>query len=146
MHFNFIREIPLKLNRPKKSKKENFSQKGLSTGHEIWRSTFSMIFKKSYQQGVFDFFYPDPQLAQIFKPTRNLSGQFFFIYTSIYGYNVYYILKWRKLKDTFGDRPVPSRPSRPSHQIKHFEAKKSLRNPIDFWNALMPHYPKIKHK
>ena len=33
MHFNFIREIPLKLNRPKKSKMENFSQKGLCSRH-----------------------------------------------------------------------------------------------------------------
>ena len=55
--------------------------------------TFRLIFKKSYQESVFDFFYPDPQLVQNFKPTRNLSGQFFYIYISIYGYNVYYILK-----------------------------------------------------
>ena len=28
------------------------------------------------------------QLVQSFKPTRNLSGQFFYIYISIYGYSV----------------------------------------------------------
>ena len=47
-------------------------------------STFRLILKKSYQEGVFDFFYPDPQLVQIFKPTRNLSGQFFYIYIYVY--------------------------------------------------------------
>ena len=35
--------------------------------------TFRLILKKSYQEGAFDFFYPDPQLVQIFKSTRNLS-------------------------------------------------------------------------
>ena len=39
-------------------------------------STFRLILKKSYQEGVFDFFYPDPKLVQIFKPTRNLPGHF----------------------------------------------------------------------
>ena len=38
-------------------------------------STFRLILKKSYQEGVFDFFYPDPQLVQNFKPTR-----FYYIY------------------------------------------------------------------
>ena len=52
------------------------------------KSTFRLIFKKSYQEGVFDFIYPDPQLVQIFKPTRNLSGHFLYIYMSIYEYNV----------------------------------------------------------
>ena len=51
-------------------------------------STFRLILKKSYQEGVFDFFYPDPQLDQNFKPTRNLSGHFLYIYICIYGYNV----------------------------------------------------------
>ena len=51
-------------------------------------STFRLILKKSYQEGVFEFFNPDPQLVQSFKPTRNLSGQFFYIYISIYGYSV----------------------------------------------------------
>ena len=39
--------------------------------------TFRLILEKSYQEGVFEFFNPDPQLVQNFKPTRNLSGQFF---------------------------------------------------------------------
>ena len=43
-------------------------------------STFRLILKKSYQEGVFEFFNPDPQLVQSFKPIRNLSGQFFYIY------------------------------------------------------------------
>ena len=50
--------------------------------------TFRLIFKKSCQEGVFDFFYPDPQLVQIFKPTRNFSGHFFYINRSIYEYTV----------------------------------------------------------
>ena len=45
--------------------------------------TFRLILKKSYQEGVFYFFYLDPQLVQNFKPTRNLSGQF---YIYIYKY------------------------------------------------------------
>ena len=36
--------------------------------------TFKLILKKSYQEGVFEFFNPDPQLVQNFKPTRNLPG------------------------------------------------------------------------
>ena len=88
MHFNFMREILLKLNRPEKSKMGNFSQKGLSICHVISRSTFSMIFKKSYLEGVFDFIYPDSQLVQIFKPTRNLSGHFFYKCISLYKYSI----------------------------------------------------------
>ena len=38
-----------------------------------------LISKKFNQEGVFDFFYPDHQLVQIFKPTWNLSGHFFYI-------------------------------------------------------------------
>ena len=83
MHFNFMREILLKLNRPKKSKMENFSQKGLSICHVISRSTLSMIFKKSYLEGVFEFLHPDPQLDQNLKPTRNLYGQLLTIYKYI---------------------------------------------------------------
>ena len=41
----------------------------------VFFSTFSMISKKSNLEGVFDFFYSDPQLNPNFKPTRNLSGQ-----------------------------------------------------------------------
>ena len=48
-------------------------------------STFRLILKKSYQEGVFDFFYPDPQLDQNIKPTRNLSGHIY-IYIGIYIY------------------------------------------------------------
>ena len=71
--FNFKREIPLK----------NFRlQFYMENPYE--KSTFKLILKKSYQQGVFDFFYPDPQLVQNFKPTRNLSGQFFYIYKYIW--------------------------------------------------------------
>ena len=79
----FYKRNPFKTEQTKKIKKGEFFAKGPFLFGEIWRSTFSMIFKKSYQQGVFDFFYPDPQLAQIFKPTRNLSGQFF-LYIQVY--------------------------------------------------------------
>merc|ERR1711989_32565 len=47
-------------------------------------STFRLILKKSYQEGVFDFFYPDPQLDQNIKPTRNLSGHFLYTYIYVY--------------------------------------------------------------
>ena len=54
-----------------------------------------MIFQKTRTSGNFDFF-SDYQLVQ-----------FFYIYKFIYGiYNVQYISKWKKLKDTFDDRPI----------------------------------------
>ena len=40
--------------------------------------TFRLIFKKSYQEGVFEILPPDPQLVQISKPSRNLSGHFIY--------------------------------------------------------------------
>ena len=64
MPVKFTKEFPVKFT-------------GISFGKNI---TFRLIFKKSYQQGVFEFFHPDPQLVQIFKPTRNLSGHFFIMY------------------------------------------------------------------
>ena len=70
--FKFTKEFPVKF-----------------TGDFLYKYvTFRLIFKKSYQEGVFDIFYPDPQLVQIFKPTRNLAGHFFYIYISIYEYSV----------------------------------------------------------
>ena len=42
--------------------------------------TVYKIFKKSYQEGVFEFFNPVSQLVQKFEPTKNLSGQYFYIY------------------------------------------------------------------
>ena len=76
--FNFIIEIPVKFTK-------EFHVK--FTGDFFYKYvTFRLILKKSYQEGVFDFFYPDPQLFQIFKPTRNLSENFFNIYLSLYIY------------------------------------------------------------
>ena len=75
-----MREIPWKLNRPKKSKMENFSQRGLSTRHVISRSTFSMILKKPYLEGVFEFFHPDPQLDQNINPQGIFPDNFSFVY------------------------------------------------------------------
>ena len=75
----------------KKSKIYRFSQKRLPSGNEILRLTFSMIFKKSTLEGVFDFFYPEPQPVQIFKPT-GFARPFFYMYISIYEFIVYYIL------------------------------------------------------
>ena len=78
-------DFPLKRNRRKKSKTGNFSQKSHMIG-EIWMSTFTMIYKKSTLEGVFEFFYPDPQLDENLEPTRNMSGQFFYIYIYIFKY------------------------------------------------------------
>ena len=46
----------------------------------VFFSTFSTISKKSNLEGVFEFFYLDPQLDQTLKPTRNLCGQLLYIY------------------------------------------------------------------
>ena len=54
----------------------------------VFFSTFSMISKKSNLEGVFEFFYSDPQLDPNFKPTRNLSGQLLYIYLCIYVFSV----------------------------------------------------------
>ena len=106
--FNFIREIPLHMNETKVLHRVPFLLEiPLSWNRvqfykrnpckiykritcKIYRDffckyiTFRLIFKKSYQQGVFEFSHPDPQLVQIFKPTRNLPGHFLYIYTSVY--------------------------------------------------------------
>ena len=74
-----MKEIPVKFTKEFPVKTGDFFYKYV---------TFRLIFKKSYQEGVFEFFYSDPQLDPNFKPTRNLSGQFFYIYISIYGYSV----------------------------------------------------------
>ena len=84
-------------------------------------STFSTISKKSNLEGVFEFFYTDPQLDQNLKPTRNLCGQLLYTYLSIYVYRLYYILKRKNIKDTFNVRPT--RPTHPTRQIKYFDAK-----------------------
>ena len=82
--FNFIWEFPLKfIQTKKKIIPEIRSQK-----HPLGSSSWEPFLKKSYQEGVFDFFYPDPQLVQIFKPTRNFPGQLLYIYISIYEYSV----------------------------------------------------------
>ena len=49
---------------------------------------FCTISKKSNLEGVFEFFYSNPQLDQNLKPTRNLCGQLLYIY--IYGSAVGY--------------------------------------------------------
>ena len=107
----------------KKRKLGHFSQKGLSSRLIILRSTFSMISKKSNLEGVFEFFYSNPQLDQNLKPTKNLCGQLIYIYIlyiylCIYVFSVEYILKWKKLKDTFDtpSNPIPSHPI-PPHPI-----------------------------
>ena len=50
--------------------------------------TFRSISKKSNLEGVFQFFYSDPQLDQNIKPTRNLCGQLLYIYLCIYMFSV----------------------------------------------------------
>ena len=91
IHFTFTKEIPLKMNRPKKIKTCNFFVKRPLKLGEIWRSTFSTIFKKSHLEGVFEFLHPDPQLDQHFKPARNLCGQLLtrYIYKYIYTWSIY---------------------------------------------------------
>ena len=59
-----LRKNPFKRKSPKKIKND-FSQKGLPSSNEILRSTFSMIFKKSTLEGVFDFFIQTPNLTKI---------------------------------------------------------------------------------
>ena len=68
MGFNFKREILLKFTREIPVK-----FRGISLIKSV---TFRLILKKSTLEGVFEIFHPDPQLVQIFKPTRNLSGHF----------------------------------------------------------------------
>ena len=68
------------MNGLKKSKIVFFLVESPLTFGETWRSTFNMISKKSYLEGGFEFLYPDPQLDQNFKPTRNLCGQLLTIY------------------------------------------------------------------
>ena len=54
----------------------------------VFFSTFSTISKKSNLEGVFEFFYSNPQLDQNLKPTRNLCGQLLYIYLCIYVFSV----------------------------------------------------------
>ena len=55
----------------------SFSQENISTS-----------IKKINLEGIFEFFYSDPQLDQNFKPTRNFSGHFLYIHICIYEYSV----------------------------------------------------------
>ena len=41
---------------------------------------FSTISKKSNLEGIFEFFYSDPQIDQNLKPPRNLCGQLLYLY------------------------------------------------------------------
>ena len=61
----------------KKSKVDDFSQKGLSGRHAILRSTFIMISKKSNLESFFELLHLDHQLDQNLKPTKNMSRIFF---------------------------------------------------------------------
>ena len=65
--FKFTKEFPVKF-------KGDFFYKYV---------TLRLILKKSYQEGVFEFWHPDPQLDQNLKPTRNLSEHFLYIYMYI---------------------------------------------------------------
>ena len=60
IHVKFTKEFPVKF-----------------TGDFFYKYvTFRPILKKSYQEGVFEFLHPDPQLDQNLKPTRNFLGHF----------------------------------------------------------------------
>ena len=83
MHFNFRKEIPLKLNRPKKIQNGEFLAKRPLKPGEIWRSTFSMIFKICCLEGVFDFCIRTPNLTKILNPQEICSNNFY-IYSDTY--------------------------------------------------------------
>ena len=70
-------------------KKKNFIQKlkspSILENHSkfIWnikKMNPEIRLKKITLEGVFEFLHLDSQLYQNFKPTRNLSGQFFYIH------------------------------------------------------------------
>ena len=42
--------------------------------------TFRLIFKKSCQEGVFDFFYPDPNLSKFLNPQEIFQDIFLYMY------------------------------------------------------------------
>ena len=73
----------------------------------VFFSTFSSILKKSNLEGVFEFFYSDPQLDQNLKPTRNLCGQLLYIYLCIYMFKLYTILFSRDSKTKKVRHPHP---------------------------------------
>ena len=85
--FNFTWKILYKLIGSRKIRREfplNLIWVQFTGKSFVFFSTFSMISKKSNLEGVFEFFYSDPQLDPNFKPTRNLSGQLLYIYLCIY--------------------------------------------------------------
>ena len=45
--------------------------------------TFRLIFKKSYQQGVFEDYHPDPNLSKILNP-QEICRDNFFLYIQVY--------------------------------------------------------------
>ena len=68
LHFNFTKDILLKMTRHKKVKNLWFFRKKASQARWNLKVDFSMIFKKSYIEVVFEFLYPDPHLTKILKP------------------------------------------------------------------------------
>ena len=143
IHFNFIQEIPVKMRRPKKIKNCYFFVKRPPKFGEIWSSTFSMIFKKSYLEGVFEFLHPDPQLDQHFKPTRNLCGQLLTLCISIYIHDIYttkYKENWRKL---LIPRPIPPHQTRAGALVSPFGLRKASAGPrreiVVALSTLLPH-------
>ena len=111
INLNFIKEMPLKKSSQKIEIAFKFTWKILykligprkkitreSPLNLIWFhftgkslfifSTFSTISKKSNLEGVFEFFYSNPQLDQNLKPTRNLCGQFLYLYLRIHVFSV----------------------------------------------------------
>ena len=63
---------------------------------------FNTIYKKSNLEGVFEFLYPDRQLDQNLKPTRNLCGQLLYIYIYIYLSILGIVLHYFKMKKMNG--------------------------------------------
>ena len=82
--FEFIREIPV--NRTFFEFTKEFLVN--LTGDFFYKYvTFRLILKKSYQEGVFDFFIRTPNLSKFLNP-QEICQDIFYIYMYIYGYSV----------------------------------------------------------
>ena len=73
--FNFTKEIPVKFTK-------EFPVK--FTGDFFYKDvTFRLILKKSYHEGVFDFFYSDPKLFKFLNPQEIFQDIFLYIHMYI---------------------------------------------------------------
>jgi len=109
------------MNRPKKIKNCIFFAKRPLKLDKIWSMTFSMIFKKSFLEGICEFLHPDPNLTKIFYPQEICAENFWLpIYIGIH--IIIYIPKkykenWRTLL-IFRPTPPHTIPPHPETQRK----------------------------